>query len=154
VVILSGGVSMGKFDFIPKILSDLKVREVFHKVSQRPGKPLWFGIGESGQAVFGLPGNPISTLVCFRRYVLPSLYQMLGAQTEIPRKLPLSDSVSFKKNLTLFQPVSIEEDGSARPIRTNGSGDFSSLGLSKGFLELPQDKDTFQLGESYEYFPW
>ena len=73
VVILSGGVSMGKFDLVPQALADLGVREVFHKISQRPGKPMWFGVAPSGTAVFALPGNPVSTLVCLARYVIPGL---------------------------------------------------------------------------------
>ncbi|MDP9083507.1 MAG: molybdopterin molybdotransferase MoeA, partial [Pseudomonadota bacterium] len=64
VLILSGGVSMGKFDLVPKVLMQLGVQEVFHNIAQRPGKPMWFGIGPQGQSVFGLPGNPVSTLVC------------------------------------------------------------------------------------------
>ncbi len=60
VVVLSGGVSMGKFDLVPKVLARLGVQEVFHNIAQRPGRPMWFGIGPQGQAVFGLPGNPVS----------------------------------------------------------------------------------------------
>src|SRR5262245_46624080 len=72
-LILSGGVSMGRFDYIPQVLAELGVRVVFHKVAQRPGKPLWFGVGPTGQTVYALPGNPVSTLVCFGRYVLAGL---------------------------------------------------------------------------------
>jgi len=67
VLVLSGGVSMGRFDLVPKVLEELGVRAIFHKVAQRPGKPLWFGVAPSGAAVFGLPGNPVSTLVCLTR---------------------------------------------------------------------------------------
>ncbi len=73
VLILSGGVSMGQFDFVPQALEELGVKQVFHKVAQRPGKPMWFGIAPSGSAVFALPGNPVSTLmVCLARYVVPA----------------------------------------------------------------------------------
>ena len=78
VLVLSGGVSMGRFDLVPAVLEELGVRTIFHKVAQRPGKPLWFGMAPSGAAVFGLPGNPVSTLVCFARYVLPALCGALG----------------------------------------------------------------------------
>ena len=61
VLILSGGVSKGKFDFVPKVLRALGVEEVFQQVAQQPGRPMWFGIGPQGQSVFGLPGNPVST---------------------------------------------------------------------------------------------
>ena len=73
VLILSGGVSMGKADYVPQVLADLGVEVVFHKVSQRPGKPMWFGKGPGGQLVFALPGNPVSALVCCRQYVIPAL---------------------------------------------------------------------------------
>jgi len=69
---------MGKFDLVPKVLMQLGVQQVFHKVAQRPGKPMWFGIGLRGQAVFGLPGNPVSTLVCLLRYVIPAIAAAMG----------------------------------------------------------------------------
>ncbi len=69
VLILSGGVSMGKMDLVPQVLEKLGVELVFHHVAQRPGKPMWFGVSQSGPAVFALPGNPVSTLVCLSRYV-------------------------------------------------------------------------------------
>ena len=82
VLVLSGGVSMGRFDLVPRVLEELGVRAIFHKVAQRPGKPLWFGMAPSGAAVFGLPGNPVSTLVCLTRYVLPALRGSLGQSPE------------------------------------------------------------------------
>ena len=69
IVIISGGVSKGKFDFIPKALEELNVKKIFHRVSQRPGKPLYYGVKNNKQ-VFGLPGNPVSSLVCLRKYVI------------------------------------------------------------------------------------
>lgn len=87
LVILSGGVSMGKFDLVPQALAELGVREVFHKISQRPGKPMWFGIAPSGTAVFALPGNPVSTLVCLARYVIPGLYTAMGETSRTVEKL-------------------------------------------------------------------
>ena len=78
VLILSGGVSMGKLDLVPKVLEKLGVSLVFHHIAQRPGKPMWFGVSQSGPAVFALPGNPVSTLVCLARYVLPALRAAMG----------------------------------------------------------------------------
>ena len=86
VLVLSGGVSMGRFDLVPAVLEELGVRAVFHKVAQRPGKPMWFGMAPSGAAVFGLPGNPVSTLVCFARYVLPALRGALGRELPARRR--------------------------------------------------------------------
>ena len=78
VLILSGGVSMGKLDLVPKVLAKLGVSLVFHHIAQRPGKPMWFGVSQTGPAVFALPGNPVSTLVCLSRYVLPGAARAMG----------------------------------------------------------------------------
>ena len=106
VVILSGGVSMGKFDLVPKVLTQLGVQQVFHNVAQRPGKPMWFGIGPQGQAVFGLPGNPVSTLVCLIRYVIPAIAEAMGTQRVAPERLALAAPVTFQPPLAYFLPVS------------------------------------------------
>ena len=90
VVVLSGGVSMGKFDLVPKVLMQLGVQEVFHNIAQRPGRPMWFGIGPQGQAVFGLPGNPVSTLVCLIRYVIPAIAEAMGTKRAPPERLALA----------------------------------------------------------------
>ena len=147
VVILSGGVSTGKFDLVPKVLRQLGVREVFHKVAQRPGKPMWFGIGPTGQVVFGLPGNPVSTLVCLIRYVIPALMSAAGAVGSPQERLALGSAVSFNLPLTLFMPVSTLPDEWGRlwlkPRPTNTSGDFISLIESDGFIELPPGPQTY-----------
>src|SRR5688572_4494515 len=77
VLILSGGVSKGKFDFIPKVFEELGVKKLFHQVNQRPGKPFWFGASEEGKTVFALPGNPVSTYMCFYRYIKPWILKSL-----------------------------------------------------------------------------
>lgn len=157
-ILLSGGVSKGKFDFVPQILTDLAVEKKFHKVSQRPGKPLWFGVGPKQQYVFGLPGNPVSTLICTYRYVLPSLQKHLSQTVREPFSVVLDESVNFKKDLTLFQPVALTSNDSgqlvAKPVKPNGSGDFSTLTQSQGFIELPQDKQIFNKGEVYPLYFW
>lgn len=151
LILITGGVSKGKFDYVPKVLSDLSVKKVFHKVTQRPGKPLWFGKGEKGQLVFGLPGNPVSALVNLRRHVIPYL------TNEHRIKVRLKEEVVFDKALTYFQQVKIEfEEGEfrAKPIKGNGSGDYYSLKDSSGFIELAKDQNTFGTNESYDYYPW
>ena len=95
VVILSGGVSMGKADFVPEVLAELGVKKHFHIVSQRPGKPMWFGTGPDGQAVFALPGNPVSSMVCGHLFLRPLLRAMQG----LP-KVPLAQS-----STTLAAPI-------------------------------------------------
>ena len=97
MLILSGGVSMGRFDLVPAALAACGVRQVFHKVAQRPGKPFWFGWDPGGTAVFALPGNPVSTLVCLARYVLPAVDRAMGIRQAAPgEKIALSAAVNFR----------------------------------------------------------
>ncbi len=158
VLILSGGVSMGKYDLVPQVLQELGVQEVFHKIAQRPGKPMWFGIGPQGQAVFGLPGNPVSTLVCLIRYVIPAIAEAMGTKREAPERLALATPVTFQPALAYFLPVSIEHDDWGRtwanPRRTNGSGDFLSLTGTDGFVELPPGPNTYPKGFVTTVYRW
>src|SRR6185437_16666148 len=110
VLILSGGVSKGKFDLVPKVLKGLGVAEVFYQVAQRPGMPMWFGMAPGGQAVFGLPGNPVSTLVCLIRYVVPAMAVAMGATRPPPEPLPLAAPVKFHRAVAYFLPVSVQYD--------------------------------------------
>jgi len=146
VLVLSGGVSMGRLDLVPRALADLKVRTVFHKVAQRPGLPLWFGVASSGAAVFALPGNPVSTLVCVTRYVLPALFAMMGETAREPENMALGAAVTVKQPLALFMPVRVASDAAGRawamPCPTNGSGDFTALAGTDGFVELPPGPRT------------
>ena len=156
LVILSGGVSAGKFDFIPKALVSLDIEEVFHKVKQRPGKPLWFGHKKEGPVVFGLPGNPVSTFVCVHRYVIPWVKEMWGLPTS-QMTARLSEDVTFSKPLTYFAQVAIHyEDGRlmAKPVLGRGSGDLANLLYADAFMELPADQDQFVKGEAYPVFQW
>ena len=105
VIVLTGGVSMGRYDHVPNVLRQLGVREVLHKVAQRPGKPIWFGIGSTGQTVFGLPGNPVSALVCLLRYVVPALAAMAGAPARVTEHIPLGSAFKVKPALACFLPV-------------------------------------------------
>lgn len=158
VLILSGGVSMGKFDLVPKVLQQIGVQEVFHKIAQRPGKPMWFGIGPHGQAVFGLPGNPVSTLVCLIRYVIPAIAEAMGTKRALPERLALAAPVAFQQALTYFLPVAIEHDDWGRPWanprRPNGSGDFLSLTGTDGFVELPPGPNTYPKGFVTTVYRW
>lgn len=158
VVVLSGGVSMGKFDLVPKVLMQLGVQQVFHNVAQRPGKPMWFGIGPQGQAVFGLPGNPVSTLVCLIRYVIPAIAEAMGTKRGLPERLALAAPVTFQPALTYFLPVAIEHDDWGRPWANprppNGSGDFLSLAGTDGFVELPPGPNTYPKGFVTSVYRW
>jgi molybdopterin molybdotransferase len=140
VLVLSGGVSMGRFDFVPQVLAELGIERIFHKVEQRPGRPLWFGTGR-GKTVYALPGNPVSTLVCLVRYVLPGLEAACSAQPAATERVALSTGTELRPTLTLFVPVKLLPDGSGRALAqlcpTQGSGDFVALVGTDGFVELP-----------------
>jgi molybdopterin molybdotransferase len=158
VLVLSGGVSMGRYDLVPRALEELGVRAVFHKVAQRPGKPLWFGMAPSGAAVFALPGNPVSTLVCLSRYVLPALFASLGARPPPPERLALGAPVTVTPPLAFFLPVRIQHDdwgrAWAQPAPTNGSGDFTALAGTTGFVELPPGPNTYPKGFVTRLYRW
>jgi molybdopterin molybdotransferase len=158
VLILSGGVSMGQADYVPQVLDELGVKVVFHKISQRPGKPMWFGIGPDQQAVFALPGNPVSSLVCCRQYVLPALLQASGR--DIPRAdtAILAADVTVKGKLTCFMPVRLQSGNEGRllatPVPTNTSGDFASLSGTDGYVELELERDEFPAGSCVPLHRW
>src|SRR6187551_1447725 len=158
VLILSGGVSMGKLDLVPKVLEKLGVSLVFHHVAQRPGKPMWFGVSQTGPAVFALPGNPVSTLVCLARFVLPALRAAMGQAPSEPRRIALTAPVDVKVPLSFFIPVMLRNDDwgrtSAEPRATNGSGDFTSLAGTDGFVELPPGPNTFPKGFVAPFYRW
>lgn len=153
VILLSGGVSMGKFDYIPQALEATGVQMHFHKVRQRPGKPFWFGtFGERGM-VFALPGNPVSTFLCLHRYVLPWLQASLGFPPASPRFAILEKPVHFEPALLYFMPVKLRQDAAARtwaePLEGHGSGDFTNLLGADAFLELPLEQTDFLAGEVF-----
>lgn len=157
ILLLTGGVSAGKFDFVPKILKECGVNEIFHKVAQRPGKPLWFGESSNGTLVFGLPGNPVSCLVNLRKFVIPFLQFSQNGRQDISMKAELSSEVKFNKNLTYYCAVKVkQEEGKliAYPLSGNGSGDFFQLRDSDGFIELRPTEAPFVKGHMSEVYLW
>ena len=157
VIILSGGVSMGKFDYVPAALDKLGVKKLFHKVQQRPGKPFWFGKDDGGTFVFALPGNPVSTFVCFQRYFLPWLKKSL--QQEVNKTFAiLNEDFIFNPALQYFLQVKllINEKGelTATPLEGNGSGDFANLLQTDAFMELPLERNEFRKGEVFRIWPF
>lgn len=155
LVVLSGGVSAGKFDYLPKALNELKVTEHFHKVKQRPGKPLWFGESKEGAVIFALPGNPVSTFSCAQKYIFPWLQKSLSLPFSAPIYAALSQDYTFKPDLTYFLQVKISytQKGQviATPFTGNGSGDLANLTNADGFLELPKGKEVYQKGEVFSF---
>lgn len=158
LVVLSGGVSAGKFDFLPRAFKELEVKEHFHKVKQRPGKPLWFGESREGAVIFALPGNPVSAFSCAQKYILPWSDKSLHLPERKPIYAALSRDFTFKPNLTYFLQSKIisSPDGkmTAEPVTGNGSGDLANLANADGFLELPPGRDVYRAGEVFIFTPY
>lgn len=150
VVLISGGVSMGRYDFIPEVLATMGIRQQFHKVEQRPGKPFWFGTGEQN-TVFAFPGNPVSSFVCALRYFMPWVKKSTGRPVAETFAI-LGEDFHFRPGLTFFLQVKIENrQGTlfAIPVPGKGSGDLANLVYADGFLELPAENNEFRKGTAY-----
>jgi molybdopterin molybdotransferase len=151
VLIINGGVSKGKFDFIPKVLEVNGIVKHFHGVAQKPGKPFWFGTGK-GKVVFALPGNPVSTYLCFYKYILPWIYACRNT-TLITNYALLKEDFKLKDaSLTYFLQVKVKNEQGvllAFPLPGGGSGDHANLLEVNGFLELPFGADFFEAGNAY-----
>jgi molybdopterin molybdotransferase len=158
VLLLTGGVSKGKFDFLPDELNRQGVKKVFHGVAQRPGKPFWFGLSARATPVFALPGNPVSSYTCLHRYVLPALAHASGATATVPRSVALSAPVVFAPKLARLLPVKLSSGPRAELLATpddvNTSGDFAGLVDTDGFVELPAEQAEFPAGTVVAFTPW
>ena len=158
VILLSGGVSMGKFDYIPQALQQVGVAKLFYKVQQRPGKPFWFGVNDQGVLVFAFPGNPVATFMCLHRYFLPWLNATVGLGEKNEMYAALSEDFYFEPNLQYFLQVKTTLAADARliasPLVGNGSGDFANLADTDAFLELPADRSEFEAGEVFRLWPF
>lgn len=139
VLLLSGGVSKGKFDYLPETFNALGVEKIFHKVRQRPGKPFWFGRHKaSNSMIFSFPGNPVSTFVSYHMYFVPWLNKTLGVHQE-QYNVHLGESMENTTDLTVFIGVKVKLTNSvptANRIDTTGSGDLLALTKSDGFVRL------------------
>ncbi len=164
VLLFSGAVSKGKFDFLPEVLNEIGVEKKFHKVKQRPGKPFWFGhtvplsMSEHGgnkpkkTIVFAFPGNPISTFVGCVKYFYPWYKKSVELVFENHQKAILAEDFTFKPDLTYFLQVRLENKKGllvAIPIIGNGSGDLANLANADAFLELPDDQTDFKTGDAF-----
>jgi len=154
VILLSGGVSKGKYDYVPAALEALGVQKHFHKVKQRPGKPFWFGEMAEQCTIFALPGNPVSSFMCTQRYVRPWLRLSLGLEPMGYAQAVLTQNFHFKPDLTYLLQVSTHYDAStgrlmAQPLEGRGSGDLANLADADAFLELPRGRNDFKAGEVF-----
>ncbi len=152
MILLSGGVSKGKYDFLPKALDELGVEKLFHKIKQRPGKPFWFG-RKADCFVFAFPGNPVSSFMCANRYLRPWLAECLQQKIQRPEFARLTEEVTFKPDLTYFLEVQLRSNTQgvleAHPVKGNGSGDLANLVDAQAFIQLPQGRDVYEAGGVY-----
>ena len=152
VILMSGGVSKGKYDFLPAVLEELGAQKLFHKVAQRPGKPFWFG-RRGSCTIFAFPGNPISSFMCMHYYFVEWLGESLGLPLRKTQLAVLTHRVKFKPDLTYFLEVKISYSSTglvlATPQKGNGSGDLANLAEADAFIRLPRGKDIFEKGEVY-----
>ena len=164
VLILSGGVSAGQKDLVPGVLKSLGVEEVFHKVKVKPGKPIWLGIRKTTGGnhrptiVFGLPGNPVSSLVGYQLFVRSCLKIMAGGGAEVsqPRYATLSRDHQTRGNRPTYWPGRLLADDqfsrTVEPLNWNGSSDLLALGRAEGLIFFSEDQHDHPAGKSVPFF--
>ncbi len=147
VVLLTGGVSMGDFDFVPRVLNDLGIEIQFDSIAVKPGRPTVFGV-KHGKYLFGLPGNPVSSFVQFELLVKPMLYALMGHQFKPPvLKMPMGETYTRRKaKRKSFIPVVIKS-GMAFPVEYHGSAHIHSYIFADGMVAVETGKSTLEKGE-------
>ncbi len=151
-LVLSGGVSMGKYDLVESVLKAMGAEFFFDAVAIRPGRPAVFGMCQ-GKPVFGLPGNPVSTMVTFELFVVPAIDLLSGAEA---RALPLvearlAEALRERPGLAHFLPAHVEWRERApevKALRWQGSGDIAALSKANCFLVVPADREKIDIGET------
>ncbi len=161
MLLLSGGVSAGKLDLVPSELQKAGVESVFHKVRIKPGKPLWFGTKNSLETikpVFGLPGNPLSSMVCFEVFVRSAIRRLTGQAGPCPSlRLPLAADTMPNKHRPTYQPATTVTSGertAIEPVAWVGSSDLYSTVKASGMAVLPEGDQAIAKGTLIEFLPW
>ena len=151
VVLVSGGISVGDYDFVKEALIRNNVKELFYKVNQKPGKPLWFG-KKGEKVIFALPGNPASSLTCCYVYVLPALKKMMGhSDIHLPRKTAsASYEIRNKHGKDLFLK-GIVHQGNAEVLTGQASSMLKSFAICNALLLVPSDVETISKDETLHY---
>jgi molybdopterin molybdotransferase len=151
VLLLSGGVSAGKFDFVPGVLAELSVKPLFHKIAMKPGKPLLFGV-KPGALVFGLPGNPVSTMVCFELFVRPALRAVMALSPgPLYSKATLTQDFRYRSDRPTYHParLNLTDAGcTVEPVAWFGSPDLRGVAPANAFAVLPEGDHLHRGGTS------
>lgn len=156
--LISGGVSMGDYDLVPSILKRAGVREIFHKVNIKPGKPLFFG-RTAKTLVFGIPGNPVSNFLAYQLFILPAVYNMSGFRLCRPRfeNGILESSFRQKTGRTHFVLTAAKKKGSCwrvKPVLCHGSADVLALSKANGFMVVDKDTSYIKAKSEVKIFLW
>jgi molybdopterin molybdotransferase len=149
LLLISGGVSAGKYDLVKKVLAELGAKFFFERVAIQPGQPLAFGKAQ-GKYFFGLPGNPGSTMITFETIARAALEKMQGVATPVLPllKARLTKPVAQKTGLTRFLPATLSPDGATvEPAVSGGSGDLPALGRCNSFLVTNPEREAWAAGE-------
>ena len=155
ILILSGGVSMGDADYVPKVLKELGVQQIFHRIAIKPGKPIWFGVHKTkNTAVFGLPGNPLSCQVTFKLFVETYLRNLLQQPEFTPIQLPISRFKKKKHPLDEFFVCTINENGEVTPKKFNGSGDITASLHTLGFARHLANQKELVEKTLVDFYAW
>ncbi len=161
ILLVTGGVSAGVMDLVPGVLEELGVKQVFHKVKMKPGKPIWFGVREREDRrtlVFGLPGNPVSALVGMELFVKPALRALSGEVFAPPRTTPgvLTTEIGHKGGRPTYYPCSIDfenRDSGRATVATlpwRGSADLAALTRANALVVLPDGDYVYEPGQEVE----
>ncbi len=161
VLVVTGGVSVGVMDLVPGVLQELGVEEVFHKVRMKPGKPLWFGLYERDDQrtlVFGLPGNPVSTLVSLEMFVKPALRVLAGGEFSPPSSVRgvLTQEIGHRGGRPTYYPCRIDfgrrKEGkpAVEPLAWRGSADLAALTRANALAILPAGDYQYAAGHEVE----
>jgi len=157
-IVSSGGVSVGDYDFVKDVLKELGSSMKFWKVAIKPGKPLAFGV-IGGKPAFGLPGNPVSSMVVFEQFVRPSLLKMAGRKDLFRKSFPakLTKDIRIKPGRMNFLRAEFQTDGaefSVTPLDGQGSGMISTMVRANSFIIVPQDSEGFKTGDIVKVQPF
>ncbi len=148
IVIITGGVSMGDFDFVPSVLEKARVRILFSSVAVQPGKPTTYGLHPEA-AVFGLPGNPVSSFLQFELLVKPLLYRMMNCKWK-PLTLKLPMAMRYVRRSTdrmALIPVKLTGEGTVLPVEYHGSAHITAMNETNGIISMPAGVKIFEKGE-------
>ena len=157
ILVLSGGVSAGDLDLVPEVLAACGVQQVFHKVRLKPGKPLWFGTNNTGTLVFGLPGNPVSSLVCFQLFVAAAIRRMSGIFDEEARlgEANLTNAYSQRGDRPTYFPAIVRPNANGAKelavLPWLGSSDLHTFTRANCLAVFPAGQSEFAVGTTVEY---